>query len=596
MAAMLLPMSINALTLEPNQMLMGHYTTDDLSLGGCWGMSFLRGERPIATDITPDELAIFQGSEIVAFRVGLSLSTTVSRVFVIPVAPDGTLGVETAWLCNVNEQGWNLIELETPYLVNLPDDYSLRIGFDYEQVGSQKPISAVKVGNYYYPSMCYYSNQWKDYGVSTYGNLSVQCVTRNDHYPQYIIRSRDLICRSSLVTGNDITFSLQACNLGTAEVAPGALSFNVAIDGNIVDTYSNPIALGQEYTKISGATSSTGLAAGLHTLTLTTATLNGQPIEDPISLTATFTTFDYGFTRQMRLVEQFTSTHCTFCPQGSANIQSLCDMRDDIAWISIHENMGSTDPFRTPQCDSIKTLQLIDGYPEGTFDRTMGIGDYNNLYVVLTYLSPMTMSTFLDSIAIAPSWATVNVNSTYDSNSRQAVITIDGQLVPDYEDHMGNDSRLTVYITEDGLVAPQVNGGNDYVHNNVLRSALISVKGVAINKTGNAYRNEFTIDIPNAWNADNLNIVAFISRLLGNPITDLYVTNANKRRLGESDPSAVLPGDANGDGMVNVDDVTIHIDMLLGAATPSPGADVDGDGKVTIDDTTTLIDMLLSNH
>jgi hypothetical protein len=57
-----------------------------------------------------------------------------------------------------------------------------------------------------------------------------------------------------------------------------------------------------------------------------------------------------------------------------------------------------------------------------------------------------------------------------------------------------------------------------------------------------------------------------------------------------------LPGDANGAGMVNVDDVTIHIDMLLGAATPSPGADVDGDGKVTIDDTTTLIDMLLSNH
>ena len=126
LAAILLPLTVSAqphqLDLQPNQLLMGHYTTDDITLGGCWGKSFLRGTRPIATDITPDELALFQGSKIVAFRVGLSLSTDVTRVFVIPVSADGVFGTTTAWECNVNKVGWNVIELETPYEINLAED------------------------------------------------------------------------------------------------------------------------------------------------------------------------------------------------------------------------------------------------------------------------------------------------------------------------------------------------------------------------------------------------------------------------------------------------------------------------------------------
>ena len=297
----------------------------------------------------------------------------------------------------------------------------------------------------------------------------------------------------------------------------------------------------------------------------------------------------------MRLVEQFTSTGCTYCPQGSANIQNLCNMRDDIAWVAVHENMNNTDPFRTLQCDSITSFEGIDGFPEGTFDRTTGISSASQVYAVLTNLAATTMSTFLDYIAEDPSWATVNVNSTYNPVTRQAVITIDGELVPDFNDRMGADSKLTVYLTEDGLVAPQVSGGNNYVHNNVLRKALVSVKGVTINKTGNTYKNEFTYTIPSNWNADNLNIVAFISRpLRPNALTDLYVTNANKRKLGEFDQPSVEPGDVNGDDIINIDDVTFLIDMLLSSGNITEGADVNSDGNINIDDVTALIDKLLT--
>lgn len=598
MGMMLLPLALNAITLEPNQLVLGHYASDDIKLGGCWGKSFLNGVTPIATDITPDELVLFQGSKIVAFRVGLSLSTPVSRVFVIPVDPNGNLMEETSWSCNVSDQGWNLVQLETPYEINLPEGYSLRIGFDYLQSGSAKPISAVKVGNIY-PTLCYFGNKWSNLGVDVYGNLSLQCIAENDNFPQYILRADNFINRTSIKTGDDVTFSFETRNLGVTTINPGALTFDVAIDGNVVKTISNPAAIGNEKVTISDMVSSEGLVAGMHTITVTTATLNGQPIEDPIVLTGQFKNFDYGYSRQMRLVEQFTSTYCTYCPQGTANIQSLCNMRNDIAWVSIHENMGNTDPFRTEQTDSITSLQGINGFPEGSFDRTVGIEANNRVYAVLTNLQPSRMSTFLDNISETPSWATVNVNSTFDETTRKAVITIDGELVPNYEDFMGNDSKLTVYITEDGLVAPQVSGGNDYVHNNVLRQALVSVKGVALKKNGNAYKNEFTVTIPGDWKADNLNIVAFVSRPLGNALTDIYVTNANKRKLGEFDEPTSMRGDLDGDGNITIADISMLIDYILDPEATTVdivAADCDQNGEVNIADVPTLIDRLLSGN
>ena len=55
-----------------------------------------------------------------------------------------------------------------------------------------------------------------------------------------------------------------------------------------------------------------------------------------------------------------------------------------------------------------------------------------------------------------------------------------------------------------------------------------------------------------------------------------------------------LRGDVNGDGKVNVSDVTALINMILGI-TPMNQArgDVNGDGKVNVSDVTALINIIL---
>ena len=64
-----------------------------------------------------------------------------------------------------------------------------------------------------------------------------------------------------------------------------------------------------------------------------------------------------------------------------------------------------------------------------------------------------------------------------------------------------------------------------------------------------------------------------------------------------TDKNASLRGDVNGDGSVNISDVTALIDLLLGGGTISnPAADCNQDSSVNISDVTTLIDYLLSGR
>lgn len=58
----------------------------------------------------------------------------------------------------------------------------------------------------------------------------------------------------------------------------------------------------------------------------------------------------------------------------------------------------------------------------------------------------------------------------------------------------------------------------------------------------------------------------------------------------------VEPGDVDGDGNLNISDVTALIDLLLSGGEALPSADVNEDGQVNISDVTALIDTLLSGN
>ena len=68
------------------------------------------------------------------------------------------------------------------------------------------------------------------------------------------------------------------------------------------------------------------------------------------------------------------------------------------------------------------------------------------------------------------------------------------------------------------------------------------------------------------------------------------------RKWGEFDEPTVLDGDGDGNGKVNIDDVTELINCLIAGIEPAnpAGADCYPDGRINIDDVTELINILLN--
>ena len=91
------------------------------------------------------------------------------------------------------------------------------------------------------------------------------------------------------------------------------------------------------------------------------------------------------------------------------------------------------------------------------------------------------------------------------------------------------------------------------------------------------------------------------SKILTVLVLALILIGCGSNNTFNSEPEAVLrtmefplTGDVNGDGKVNIADVTDLIDNLLTNNTDKKG-DVNGDGSVNIEDVTALIDLLLTS-
>ena len=108
--------------------------------------------------------------------------------------------------------------------------------------------------------------------------------------------------------------------------------------------------------------------------------------------------------------------------------------------------------------------------------------------------------------------------------------------------------------------------------------------------TGMTLFNKFnkTVTMPEVLEGKTFEVKAFVS---------LYKGNLQLYPVEVIDPTAVLQGDVNRDGRVNVSDVSALINMILGLTTmDQEAADVNGDGRVNVSDVSALINIILGIH
>jgi hypothetical protein len=215
------------------------------------------------------------------------------------------------------------------------------------------------------------------------------------------------------------------------------------------------------------------------------------------------------------LIEYFTGVECPNCPQGDQIVATIkTQYPGQIAAIAYHpiNFLGTAYPFSKQDLQN-QTSQTVFDYlvqvgfePAGAVDRQLFSGE-NSILLDKSYWAGFATQ----EIAVATP-VNVLLSKTYDSINRQLTIVVELH----YTQTVTQANDLTIALTENNIVTAQLNGSvidTNFIHNDVLRAIVTNATGTPITQTlvaGRVVRNVYQTMLDAAWNASNMNILAFV--------------------------------------------------------------------------------------
>lgn len=542
--------------LGENQLIMGAYTSDALCQSGYGlGVTGVPGQLKAAVFLPIDQVLPFDGGKVVKFRVGLDSATPIANAFIYGISQSGNIEeIITADFSGNAKKGWNEVTPKEPFTLNLSSYQGVLMGYEYKQTASNYPISTVDEGTPY--ELFIFGNlgqgeNWYNMGAD-YGNLSVQAIVENENFEAInVILDKMTLSSNYFQSGEDISYAVALHNFGTGTVS--SYKLNVELDGTPFETLEGEELPSLEMKTIKADTPlPENLERGTHTLTVKLAEVDGVAVEEEQSLSSSFYAYEESVPRQKNLIEQFTSQYCTYCPRGVTFFSDLMKKRDDITWVSIHGNMNGTDIFRINECDQIMSYLGVTGYPSAAYNRTFvpDLAEGNEIVYGLGYdMSYRTqvvnmLSEVIDETAKVPSFVTLTLNPEANASTRELTFTVEGAGVNEAAEVL-NGYGLYALLTENGIVAKQLNEGKwvqEFTHHYVLRKMFTKTTGDEITWDGDNFSKEFTYTIPDGFNIENLQVVAFVAPIvnLSNiDVMNMAVNNCESADVIVNTPSGI---------------------------------------------------------
>jgi len=210
------------------------------------------------------------------------------------------------------------------------------------------------------------------------------------------------------------------------------------------------------------------------------------------------------------LIEDHTGQKCPNCPDATEQIHEYQQAYGAlIIPVAIHSQMqGIMEPegLGNELGNTYYNHWKLEYKPAGLISRMDGgagvVMDKTIWTLALQYI--ITLDTPLDVRVKAMQNATDPTKADIDV---KVINTRDGQPV---------SGRLQIWITEDGIIAPQdyLNGVHydEYQHNHVLRAAVNGDWGEEVSVSNQNEQREFhyTMTLKSTWKPENLDVVAFV--------------------------------------------------------------------------------------
>lgn len=226
------------------------------------------------------------------------------------------------------------------------------------------------------------------------------------------------------------------------------------------------------------------------------------------------------------LIEDFTGQRCVNCPTGTEIINGIVDTygEDNVIAVGVHSGpLGfagnskavglMTDTGNEYYTHWDKENKM--GQPWVIFNRkTSPDSHYNN------------WAAMVSTIISEKANLSVKIDNAYDVATRTLTTKVGADGV-----NGTVNGKLQVWIVEDGVKAlqmmPDGKSNKEYIHNHVFRAAVNGTWGEDVTvKEGETTTMKYSYKLPEAWNADNIAVVAFV-------YNDNGVENVAKKHLVE---------------------------------------------------------------
>ncbi len=210
------------------------------------------------------------------------------------------------------------------------------------------------------------------------------------------------------------------------------------------------------------------------------------------------------------LIEDFTGQKCINCPTGTEIINGIVDTygEDNVIAVGIHSGpLGFPGNSKTPGLMTDTGNEYYTrwdkenkmGQPWVIFNRkTSPDSHYNN------------WAAMVGTIISEKANLSVKIANAYDAAKRTLTTTVGADGV-----NGTVNGKLQVWIVEDGVKAlqmmPDGSANKEYIHNHVFRAAVNGTWGEDVTvKEGETTTKQYQYVLPEAWNADNIAVVAFV--------------------------------------------------------------------------------------
>jgi len=310
------------------------------------------------------------------------------------------------------------------------------------------------------------------------------------------------------------------------------------------------------------------------------------------------------------LMEEYTGTWCGWCVRGLVGMELLRDAYgDEFCGVAYHNG----DPMQI----TTSYPNSVSGFPSAYIDRTSSVDPFegfgNESAGILNAMQQFANQPTTAGIDVTAQWVdedrtaiSVDVTTYFTTDVSNANYGIVVMLIADDLYGTGSSwnqanyySGYTAYAN-DRFLGPWVKKGSSVsgIHFNDVLVGTSNIIANSLPTTIVAYEDyslnyTFTLNkLPKPaliQNKDNLHIVVTVVNR-----TNRRAFNSNRCFI-DAWASPVVPGDVNGDGDINISDVTTLIGYLLEGSgdVNFDNADFNGDAEINISDVTALIDFLL---